>query len=129
MDQLLSQLKKNNFRTMVTKQEKIGKVSNVEIITASNGNELYRISVNTSISEKLDGIANLDNITSFMLDANERTEFSVLMPVIDNISAEKMLEILRGKDVNIVVFKSTIRDLSDNICERVRYKTNDGHIR
>lgn len=114
---------------MVTKQEKIGKVSNVEIITASNGNELYRISVNTSISEKLDGIANLDNITSFMLDANERTEFSVLMPVIDNISAEKMLEILRGKDVNIIVFKSTIRDLSDNICERVRYKTNDGHIR
>lgn len=99
MDHLLSQLKKTTSATMVTKQEKIGKVSNVEIITASNGNELYRISVNTSISEKLDGIANLDNITSFMLDANERTEFSVLMPVIDNISAEKMLEILRGKDV------------------------------
>lgn len=111
---------------MITKSEKTGKISSIEEVVAANGNELWRVIVNTAEKVDISKLSELSDLTSFMLSVNERTEFSVLMPRIEGITTEQITNVMVNKTVDIVIFKSTLKDLSNNKIERVKYTNSRG---
>ena len=118
-----------NTEKKITTSEKRGKVTNIEEITTSDNRELWRVVVNTAQNLDVTQLENVANITDFLLSANERTEFSVLMPTIKGVTTEQITKMLMDKDVDIIVFKARISDLSNGSFERVSYERNDGATR
>lgn len=110
----------------ITTSEKRGKVTAIEEVTTSDNRTLWRVLVNTAVSMDLQSLNDVSNITDFLLAANERTEFSVLMPTIKDVTTEQITKLLVDKDVDIVVFKARLTDLSNGQIERVSYERNDG---
>ena len=113
----------------ITTSEKRGKVTSIEEVKTNDDRTLWRVLVNTAVSVDLQSLSDVDNITDFLLSANERTEFSVLMPTIKDVTTEQITKLLVDKDVDIVVFKARLIDLSNGQIERVSYERSDGTIR
>lgn len=113
----------------ITTSEKRGKVTSIEEVTTSDNRALWRVLVNTAVSMDLQSLNDVSNITDFLLAANERTEFSVLMPTIKDVTTEQITKLLIDKDVDIIVFKARLSDLSNGQIERVSYERSDGNVR
>jgi hypothetical protein len=113
----------------ITETEKRGKVTSIEEVKTNDDRTLWRVLVNTAVSMDLQSLKDVSNITDFLLAANERTEFSVLMPTIKDVTTEQITKLLVDKDVDIIVFKARLTDLSNGQIERVSYERNDGNVR
>lgn len=109
------------------KIKKSGKVSDIELVETENSNAI-RVEINTATAVNLDELAEVEDITSFLLSKKEQTTFSTLINA-DGLDVEKLTNALKGKSVNIVVCTESIEMLSNGTIKRVQYERNDGVIR
>ena len=111
------------------KLEKSGIITNVE--QAENvENEALRIEIETAQNTDLSSLADVDDVTDFLLSNKQQTLFSTLINLPKGTKVEDVKKALEGKTANLIICTETIETLSNGKIKRVEYeRASDGEKR
>lgn len=111
------------------KMEKSGVITNVEL--AENvENEALRIEIETAQNTDLSSLADVKDVTDFLLSNKQQTLFSTLINLPKGTKVEDVAKALTGKTANLVICTESIETLSNGKIKRVEYeRASDGETR
>jgi hypothetical protein len=111
------------------KMEKSGVITNVEL-AENTENEALRVEIETAQNTDLSSIANVKDVTDFLLSNKQQTLFSTLINLPKGAKVEDVAKALVGKTANLVICTETIEALSKGEIKRVEYeRASDGETR
>lgn len=111
------------------KMEKSGVITNVDL--ADNvENEALRIEIETATNTDLSTLADVEDVTDFLLSNKQQTLFSTLINLPNGAKVEDIKKALIGKTANLVICTESIENLSNGKIKRVEYeRASDGETR
>lgn len=109
--------------------EKSGVITNVDL--ADNvENEALRIEIETATNTDLSTLADVEDVTDFLLSNKQQTLFSTLINLPNGAKVEDIKKALIGKTANLVICTESIENLSNGKIKRVEYeRASDGETR
>ena len=121
-------LTKTNFKRM-DKMEKSGVITNVEL-AENTENKALRVEIETAQNTDLSSLADVENVTDFLLSNKQQTLFSTLINLPKGAKVEDIKKALTGKTANLVICTESIEALSNGKIKRVEYeRASDGETR
>lgn len=111
------------------KMEKSGVITNVDL--ADNvENEALRIEIETAANADLSTLADVEDVTDFLLSNKQQTLFSTLINLPKGAKVEDIKKALMGKTANLIICTESIENLSNGKIKRVEYeRASDGETR
>ena len=109
-------------------QEKKGIIKDVEL--AENAENALRLVVETAEVVNISDLANVEDVTDFVLSNKQQTKFSTLMNVPEGVKVDDLAKAMTGKNITLVICSETIEKLSNGTVTRVKYeRQSDGETR
>lgn len=111
------------------KMEKSGVITNVDL--ADNvENKALRIEIETATNTDLSTLADVEDVTDFLLSNKQQTLFSTLINLPNGAKVEDVKKALIGKTANLIICTESIENLSNGKIKRVEYeRASDGETR
>ena len=111
------------------KMEKSGVITNVDL--ADNvENEALRVEIETATNTDLSTLADVEDVTDFLLANKQQTLFSTLINLPKGAKVEDIKKALTGKTANLIICTESIENLSNGKIKRVEYeRASDGETR
>lgn len=111
------------------KLEKSGIITNVE--KAENvENDALRVEIETAQNTDLSTLADVEDVTDFLLSNKQQTLFSTLINLPKGAKVEDVAKALIGKTTNLIICTESIETLSNGKIKRVEYeRASDGETR
>lgn len=111
------------------KMEKSGIITNVEVAENTESNAL-RVEIETAQNTDLATLANVDDVTDFLLSQKQQTLFSTLINLPKGAKIEDVKKALTGKTAHLIICTESIETLSNGKIKRVEYeRATDGETR
>ena len=111
--------------------EKSGIITNVEQAESEKIDGVaLRVEIETAQNTDLSELANVDDVTDFLLANKQQTLFSTLINLPKGAKLEDVKKALEGKTANLVICTESIEALSNGKVKRVEYeRATDGETR
>lgn len=111
------------------KLEKSGIITKVE--PAENvENDVLRVEIETAQNTDLSTLADVDDVTDFLLSNKQQTLFSTLINLPKGAKVEDVAKGLSGKTARLIICTESIETLSNGKIKRVEYeRASDGETR
>lgn len=111
------------------KLEKSGTITNVEK-AENTENEALRVEIETAQNTDLSALADVEDVTDFLLSNKQQTLFSTLINLPKGAKIEDVKKALTGKTANLIICTESIETLSNGKIKRVEYeRASDGETR
>lgn len=109
--------------------EKSGVITNVDL--ADNvENKALRVEIETATNTDLSTLADVEDVTDFLLSNKQQTLFSTLINLPKGAKVEDVKKALTGKTANLIICTESIENLSNGKIKRVEYeRASDGETR
>ena len=111
------------------KLEKSGIITSVEL-AENTENDALRVEIETAQNTDLSTLADVDDVTDFLLSNKQQTLFSTLINLPKGAKVEEVAKALTGKTAHLVICTESIENLSNGKVKRVEYeRASDGETR
>lgn len=111
------------------KQEKSGVIVNVELAEGTE-NEALRVEIETAQATDLSKLADIEDVTDFLLANKQQTLFSTLINLPKGAKIEDVAKALMNKTAHLIICSESIENLSNGQIKRVEYeRQSDGETR
>ena len=111
------------------KQEKSGIIVNVELAEGTE-NEALRVEIETAQATDLSELADIEDVTDFLLANKQQTLFSTLINLPKGAKMEDVAKALMNKTAHLIICSESIENLSNGQIKRVEYeRQSDGETR
>lgn len=111
------------------KMEKSGVIVNVDL-AENTENDVLRVEIETATNTDLSKLADVNDVTDFLLSNKQQTLFSTLINLPKGAKVEDVKKALTDKKANLIICTESIENLSNGKIKRVEYeRASDGETR